>query len=188
MTVEEQVLIALRFYACGSFHQVIGDGVCVQKSTVSSVVHRVSSVLASLVNQFVTFPTNPEQTRFYEMGKMPNTVGVIDCTHVHIQAPHEREWEFVNRKGRHSINVQLVGNADLIITNCVVKWPGSVHDARILRESHIFRNLQQNPPDGIILGDSAYPLLPWLMTPFAMANNDAEERFNCTHGRTRSTI
>lgn len=111
---------------------------CVHKSTISSVVHRVSSALVSLVNQFVKFPTNPEETKqtklnFYEMGKMPNSIGVIDCTHVHIQAPHEREWEFVNRKGRHSINVQLVANAGLIITNCVVKWPGSVHDARILR-------------------------------------------------------
>lgn len=94
------------------------------------------------------------------MGKMPNTVGVLDCTHVHIQAPHEREWEFMNRKGRHSINVQLVVNADLIITNCVVKWPMMVHDARLLRKSRIFRHLQQNPPDGIILGDSAKPLLP----------------------------
>ena len=108
---------------------------------------------------------------------MPNTIGVIDCTHVHLQAPREKEWEFVNRKGRHSINVQLVGNADLIITNCVVRWPGSVHDARILRESRFYRNLQQNPPDGIILGDSAYPLLPWLITPFSMPNNAAEEGF-----------
>ncbi|GAA6083816.1 putative nuclease HARBI1 [Tachysurus ichikawai] len=48
---------------------------------------------------------------------MPNTIGVIDCTHVHIQAPHERDWEYINRKGRRSINIQLVGDADLIITN-----------------------------------------------------------------------
>ncbi|GAA6110946.1 putative nuclease HARBI1 [Tachysurus ichikawai] len=61
---------------------------------------------------------------------MPNTIGVIDCTHVHIQAPHERDWEYINRKERHSINIQLVGDADLIITNCVVKCPESVHDAR----------------------------------------------------------
>ena len=26
------------------------------------------------------------------------------------------------------------------------------------------------------------------MTPFAMVDNDAEETFNCAHGRTRSTI
>ncbi|XP_059910907.1 uncharacterized protein LOC132459985 [Gadus macrocephalus] len=122
------------------------------------------------------------------MGNMPNTIGVIDCTHVHIQAPREREWEYVNRKGRHSINVQLVGNADLIITNCVVKWPGSVHDARILRQSALYRELQTNRPNGIILGDSAYPLLPWLMTPFPVANTPEQARFNIAHCKTRCAI
>ncbi|KAM3850455.1 putative nuclease HARBI1 [Diretmus argenteus] len=194
LTVEEQLLIALRFYASGSFYQVIGDGMRVQKSAVGFVIHTVSSALASLLNQFVKFPTNQEEIKqvklnpLYDIARMPNTIAVLDCTHVHIQGPREREWEYVNSKGRHSINVQLMGNSDLIITNCVVKWPGSVHDARILRESHIFRNFQENPPDGIILGDSAYPLLPWLMTPFAMATNDAEGRFNCSHGTTRNTI
>ncbi|KAM3849470.1 putative nuclease HARBI1 [Diretmus argenteus] len=192
LTVEGQVLIALRFYACGAFYQVIADSMGVHKTTVGEVGTAVSDALAHLLDQFVTFPNDGQIAKvkqiFFLLGDMPNTIGVIDCAHVYIQAPHQREWEYVNRKGRHSINVQLMGNADLIITNCVVKWPGSVHDARILRESHIFRNFQENPPDGIILGDSAYPLLPWLMTPFAMATNDAEGRFNCSHGTTRNTI
>ncbi|KAJ4935322.1 hypothetical protein JOQ06_016858, partial [Pogonophryne albipinna] len=115
---------------------------------------------------------------------MPNTIGVIDCTHVHIQAPRQREWEYVNRKGRHSINVQLVGDADLAITNCVVRWPGSVHDARIFRESRLFTEFQTNRPDGVILADSAYPLLPWVMTPFPTANTPSQKRYNNAHGRT----
>uniref|UniRef100_A0A3B4TVL4 DDE Tnp4 domain-containing protein n=1 Tax=Seriola dumerili TaxID=41447 RepID=A0A3B4TVL4_SERDU len=128
LTVEEQVLMVLRFYACGSSYQVIGDGVCV-----CAQVNYQPSALASLVNQFVKFPRDPEETRqikrkYFEMGRTPNTIGVIHSTHIHIQAPHEREREFVNRKGWHSIN-------------CVVKWSGSVYD---------------NPPDGITLGDSAY--------------------------------
>uniref|UniRef100_A0AAQ4PXU3 DDE Tnp4 domain-containing protein n=1 Tax=Gasterosteus aculeatus aculeatus TaxID=481459 RepID=A0AAQ4PXU3_GASAC len=117
---------------------------------------------------------------------MPNTIGAIDCTHVHLQAPCENEWEFINRKGRHSINVQLVCDADLIITNCVVKWPGSVHDACIL--SALYRDLQTNRPDSIILGDSAYPLLPRLMTPFLTANTPAQARFNTAHCRARCAI
>uniref|UniRef100_A0A3B1KB30 DDE Tnp4 domain-containing protein n=1 Tax=Astyanax mexicanus TaxID=7994 RepID=A0A3B1KB30_ASTMX len=159
LSVEEQVLIALRFYASGTFYQVVGDNVGVDKSTVSNVAKAVSIALA-----------------------------IIDCTHVHIQAPHERDWEYINRKGRYRINIQLVGDADLIITNCVVKWPGSVYDARILRESALYRELQTNRPDGIILGDSAYPLLPWLMTPFLAATTPAQARFNTAHCKTRCAI
>lgn len=97
---------------------------------------------------------------------------------VHIQAPHAREWDYVNRKARHSINVQLVGNADLIVTNCVVRWPVSVHNARILRASHLFQRFQQTAPDGILLCNSNYPLLPWLMTPFATVTNGSQQRYN----------
>ncbi|GAA6103008.1 putative nuclease HARBI1 [Tachysurus ichikawai] len=139
LSVEEQVLIGLRFYASGTFYQVVGDNIGVDKSTVSDVVKAVSIALASLVNQFVSFQKDVQiaQTKhkFFLLGNMPNTIGVIDCTHVHIQAPHERDWEYINRKERRSINIQLVGDADLIITNCVVKWPESVHDARSMQHN-----------------------------------------------------
>ncbi|KAJ4928146.1 hypothetical protein JOQ06_015943 [Pogonophryne albipinna] len=162
----------------------------VHRTTVGEVVTAVSDTLARLLDHFVTFPTDGQiakvKQKFFLLGDMPNTIGVIDCTHVHIQAPRQREWEYVNRKGRHSINVQLVGDADLAITNCVVRWPGSVHDARIFRESRLFTEFQTNRPDGVILADSAYPLLPWVMTPFPTANTPSQMRFNNAHGRTRS--
>uniref|UniRef100_A0AAY5KXL8 Putative nuclease HARBI1 n=1 Tax=Esox lucius TaxID=8010 RepID=A0AAY5KXL8_ESOLU len=177
LSVEDQILIALRFYACGTFYQVVGDYMGVVKSAVCDVVRDVSIALASLVNEFVSFPKDNQiaqaKRSFFLLGNMPNTIG--------------NEWEFINRKGRHSINVQLVCDADLI-TNCVVKWPGSVHEARILRESALYRDLQTNRPDGIILGDSAYPLLPWLMTPFLRANTPAQARFNTAHCRARCAI
>uniref|UniRef100_A0A8C7Z876 Putative nuclease HARBI1 n=1 Tax=Oryzias sinensis TaxID=183150 RepID=A0A8C7Z876_9TELE len=192
LSVEQQVLIGLRFYASGTFYQVVGDSIGVDNSTVNYVVKAVSIALASLVNQFVSFPNDVQiahtKHKFFTLGNMPNTIGVIDCTHVHIQAPHERDWEYIKQKGGRSINIQLVGDADLIITNCVGKWPGSVHDARILRESALYRELQTNPPDGIILGDSAYPLLPWLITPFLAASTPAQARFNTAHCKKSCAI
>lgn len=84
----------------------------VVKSAVCDVVRDVSIALSSLVIEFVSFPKDNQIAQakrgFFLLGNMPNTIGVIDCTHVHIQAPCENEWEFINRKGRHSINVQLV--------------------------------------------------------------------------------
>lgn len=51
--------------------------------------------------------------RFWEKFDFPYAVGCIDCTHVAIVPPPNRhpvypEHIYVNRKGYHSINVQLV--------------------------------------------------------------------------------
>jgi hypothetical protein len=43
----------------------------------------------------------------------PGIIGCVDCTHGNV-APTENEEDFVNHKGYHSINVQLICDADLI--------------------------------------------------------------------------
>ena len=50
---EQQVLIALRFFASDSFLQVIGDSFGVDKSTVSRVVRDVSHALDRRRHQFI---------------------------------------------------------------------------------------------------------------------------------------
>lgn len=37
----------------------------------------------------------------------PNVLGCVDGTFVRILSPKEREGEFINRKGFHSLNVQV---------------------------------------------------------------------------------
>ena len=118
----DQLLIALRFYASGSFLQVIGDTIGVDKSTVSRVVYNVSSVLASKQGQFIKWPTEPADTNasknsFYRRGRFPGVIGCIDGTHIRILAPHVDENDFVNRKGFHSINVQGVCNHKVTISS-----------------------------------------------------------------------
>jgi hypothetical protein len=46
-------------------------------------------------------------TAFHEKFGMPATIGCVDGTHIPIRAPNEEEWAYVNRKGGHSINVQV---------------------------------------------------------------------------------
>ncbi|KAL7632595.1 UNVERIFIED_CONTAM: hypothetical protein RMT77_017098 [Armadillidium vulgare] len=71
------------------------------------------------------------------------------------------------------------------------KWPGSVHDARVLRNSTLYQRMEDNIifPNAVLLGDSAYPLKPWLMTPLHHdPNNDAERRYNRRLKATRQVI
>ena len=110
-----QVLIALRFYASGSFLQVIGDTFGVDKSTVSRAITDVSRGLIAKQPLFIKWPsTNDECTtiknEFYLRGGFPCVIGCVDGTHVRLQAPSQHENNYVNRKGFHSINVQGVCN------------------------------------------------------------------------------
>ena len=111
----DQLLIELRFYASGSFLQVIGDTIGVDKSTVSRVVYDVSRLLAAKQAQFIKWPTdvaeiNENKNGFFRRRQFPGVIGCIDGTHVRILAPHSHENDFVNRKGFHSINVQGICN------------------------------------------------------------------------------
>ena len=138
-----QLLIALRFYATGSFQSVMGEVFHVHKSTVSRVIHRVSNGRTRLLNTVVKFPSQPEEdeiaVHFYHVAGFLRVCGMIDGTHIKIQAPVQYEDQFANRKNLHSINVQLVCNHVNKITNVVAQWPGSTHDARRLEESNLAR-------------------------------------------------
>lgn len=92
----------------------------------------------------------------------------------------------MNRKGYHSINAQIVCDADLTITNCMIKWPGSKHDSYILRQSQLCADFEAGRYPGKLLGDSGYPLRSWLMTPYLNPANRGQERYNVAHIKTRN--
>jgi hypothetical protein len=107
---------------------------------------------------------------------------------VRIIAPSQHEDQFVNRKGYHSINVQVVVNADSQFINIVAKWPGISHDPRVLKESEIVRHLEQSNIDGYLLRDSGYPCKKFLLTPYLQPQSRQEIRYNRSHKVTRCGV
>ena len=164
LTTTLQILVALRFFACGSFQLVVGDLFGISKATVSRTVHRVAAAFARLLPRYVRFheqrETEAMKVMFHAVANFPNVIGCVDCTHIKIATPTVNEHEYVNRKNDHSINVQLICDADASVTNCVVRWPGSVHDACIMRECPVFTLFETvpRPLEGFVLGDSGYML------------------------------
>ncbi|XP_023312753.1 putative nuclease HARBI1 [Anoplophora glabripennis] len=195
LTPIQQLLIALRFYATGSFQTVMGDVHGISKATVCRCVKKVSEAIASLRESYIEFPQNEElgtvAKKFFELGRFPGVIGALDCTHIPILSPGGNMGEiFRNRKGYFSINVQAVCDANLLIRNIVVRWPGSVHDSTIFNNSHLsllFEN-EGIPRGFILLGDNGYPLRPFLMTPLLNPETQADQRYNNSHKATRNCI
>ncbi|KAI4455558.1 hypothetical protein MML48_9g00005573 [Holotrichia oblita] len=206
LNTKMKVLVTLHFIANGSYQQVIGRNIfaAVSQPSVSRSITDITDVLNTRqqLDMFVKFPRNFQELRqiqqgFYEKFGLPGIVGCIDCTQVAIVAPHTNdplypEHIYVNRKGYHSINVQLICDVNCRILNVSAQFPGSTHDAYIWQNSDVNGLLQELTNRGhtsYLLGDSGYPLRPWLLTPIPnAAPGSAEERYNNTHRRIRATI
>ncbi|MBN3297179.1 HARB1 nuclease, partial [Amia calva] len=129
------------------------------------------------------------KAQFAAIASFPNVIGAIDCTHIAIKAPSEEEFAYVNRKHFHSINVQIICDAQMRLTNIVARWPGSTHDSYILTNSIVGMRLQAGRVrDGWLLGDRGYPLKTWLLTPLTNPQTDQERSYNDAHSHIRSVV
>ena len=190
-----QLLVALRFYATGSFQLVVADLIGVHKSTVCRTVHKVSEAIASLRPRFVRFPSNDEERiqtmrEFYSISQFPGVLGCIDCTHIPILSPGNDLAEiYRNRKGYFSLNIQTICDAKLMITDIVVRWYGSAHDSTIFNNCAVRAELENgNIPRGHLLADNGYAVKPYLLTPLLSPTTEPERRYNKSLISTRNTV
>ncbi|ODM87090.1 putative nuclease HARBI1 [Orchesella cincta] len=189
-----ELCAALRFYAKGAFQQDNGDTLGLSQPTISKAIRNVTDSLLLHQSKFIRFPNLAEQrvvqAGFYAMKGVPKVIGIIDGSHVFIRRPTTGPDEklYVCRKGGHSINVQLVCDHDMKITDVVAKWPGSTHDAYIWRNCGLREKFEANPPSGYLLGDSAYPLEPWMYTAILQPRTESELRHNVKIKGTRRLV
>ena len=124
------------------------------QSSISRCVHQVvPAMLRHMANQIIR-PTQEDlrvkaMRDFYRIAGFPRTVGAIDCTHVALRPPRDTEHIYRNRKHWHSINVQVIADAQCLIWHVRAKHPGSSHDSYIYRQSPIPMEFEQN-----VYGDS----------------------------------
>lgn len=174
LSAREQILITLHFLGNGAQYHVNGYLHGIDKGTVCRCVHEVCRlVTVHLMPLFIKWPSNSANIlrQFERKAGFPNVIGIIDGTLIHMDAPTDDEPIFVSRDNRHSINTLVVSGPNNEFFYVSAKAPGSFHDSRCLQISSLWNAWEhhqwrpRNANQSIILGDSAYPLKSWLMTP-----------------------
>ncbi|XP_012543265.1 putative nuclease HARBI1 [Monomorium pharaonis] len=169
---EEQLLIAIWFMSTPNSYRCVSDRFDFGTATAWRSVQKVVNALYKKVATFIRWPTLEESARSMESIKrkygFPNVIGAIDGTHIKIISPRDNSDSYINRKGFHSIQLQIICNEQLQFIHCYTGQAGSVHDMRVFRLSGFETMCTDNnfPHDSHILGDAAYRLTKYIMVPF----------------------
>ena len=154
-----QVLCCLGFLATGNFQTVTADRSGISQPSLSHILTPILNGIIRLAPTYIRFSYTPQEQLtikqdFHAIAGFPNTIGAIDCTHIRIKAPSPEPYPYFNRKGFHSINVQIICDANMNILNAVTRWPGGSHDAFILQNSSVGMRLEQEAAgDAWLIGE-----------------------------------
>ncbi|XP_062518285.1 uncharacterized protein LOC134193474 [Corticium candelabrum] len=113
--------------------------------------------------------------------------GAIDGSHIPITPPVLNHTDYYNRKGWYSVILQaVVDHHQYLFCDINVGWPRNKAEGTIL-------NGQSKQIEGctipvFLIGDSAYPLLKWLIKPYPENDHMTEQRRNFNYQLSRARI
>ncbi|XP_025153904.1 putative nuclease HARBI1 [Harpegnathos saltator] len=178
------------------------QSVCVKfgvgKATALRAVRRVTHTLHCLAPHFIKWPRKEEaidaMEAFKKVKGFPGVIGATDSSFIQIHSPQKDAASYVCRKNYPAIHLQAVCNARSLFTHCYVGHAGSVHDARVFRNSPLADFIQQPhnyfPFDSHLLRDAAYSIHPHVIVPFRDNRHliARQKNFNYCLSSTRMAI
>ena len=208
-----RLAICLYRLARGDYLHTIGELVGLGTSTVSGIVQEVCEAMMQRLWQPHVgkhFPTTLPELKesmalFDEIWQFPCAFGAVDGCHLPIKCPSggpESAKEYHNFKNFYSIVIMAIVDAKNRFIWASSGYPGNSHDAIIFQSTDLFSKITASKilpactkKDGdvevypTLLGDSAFPFLPWLLKPYSNAILTEEQRyFNYRLSRARMVV
>ncbi|KAJ8910922.1 hypothetical protein NQ315_014256 [Exocentrus adspersus] len=191
---EKAVLMGLWFLSNTETFRQISDRFGITMSCAYNTIKKVIQFIVKMSNNYIKWPTESEGLEnsmiFQSKKGLANVIGAVDGTF-----QNSKVTNYYNRISYHSIVVEGVVDSKYRFIDIHAGEPGAMHDARVFRRSSLYRLATSSKQKLFynkfhLLGDSAYPSLEWLVTPFKNNGhlNEAQKKFNYDHSATRIVV
>lgn len=210
--------IALCRLSTGVSSKALASSLSLPPSLISRATHAVTRLLSTrLYPDYVKTPISHRLLQtissFKDLTSLPNCAGFIASSPVRIHLPHDASEDDLDaflssNRTFPSVLLQVVSDHRKIFWDACIRAPGSSDPASHFRDSSLYDRLSSSKilKDSTvsvrghqirpyIMGDSSYPLLPFLLTPFGSGgatnsefDSRAQDEFDAAvdKGRTAS--
>ncbi|KAM7257409.1 hypothetical protein ACFE04_013150 [Oxalis oulophora] len=198
LTLKDKVAVALRRLSSGETLTNIGESFGMNQSTVSQITWRFVESMEERGLHHLQWPSMESdmeniKSKFEKIEGLPNCCGAIDITHILMNIPtldDKSSGVWCNAKKQYSMILQAIVDPHMRFQDVIAGWPGSLSDAQVLQNSGFFKLCEDgkrlNGKNEYIVGDSGFPLLQWLITPYQGKElSDIQAEFNRRHAATR---
>ena len=208
--IEKRVEIALWRLSTGNSFCTVTKTFAVGKSTTAQITREFCSEMLHLAPRYIHFPRSRRETaeaikqfKVFCQCRIPQVPGALDGAHIPIVAPNiDGKADYFSQKQRYTISKGLVG-ANLVFLDVATGFPGSCHNTCNFRNTSLYKQakngeiltkpevvIENSRVTPLVLGDGAYPLLPWFIKPynFAPALTRSEKLFNKKLCSARVTV
>lgn len=206
----DRLSVTLRFLATGNTFQDLSYSTRIAPNTLSEIIpETLKAIITVLDKEVIVCPSTTEEwqivaEKFNTLWQFPHCLGALDGKHIDFRPPRKEESIYRNYKGKDSIVLLGLVNAEYKFLFVDIGKNGHIHDASVFRESPLAIKLysqtlnvplpsslpgyDRNLPY-VIIADDAFPLKVNLMKPYPGRGLTFEKKiFNYRLSRARRIV
>ncbi|XP_018407677.1 PREDICTED: uncharacterized protein LOC108783575 [Cyphomyrmex costatus] len=206
----DRLSVTLRFLATGNTFQDLSYSTRIAPNTLSQIIpETLKAIITVLDSKVIVCPSTVMEwqvvaDKFNTWWQFPHCIGALDGKHINFRPPRKEGSMYRNYKGRDSIVLLGLVDAEYRFLFVDIGRNGRMHDASVFRESSLATQLYSEtlnlplpsplpgydiPLPYVIVADDAFPLKVHIMKPYPGRDLTFQKKsFNYRLSRARRTI
>ncbi|XP_055531503.1 putative nuclease HARBI1 [Wyeomyia smithii] len=190
---KDQMLAFLWFLANKSSYRQVGTLFNMAETTFFRHLNQILNFFYDISKDIIRVPQTTAEKEsvaesFNSISGFPDVIGCIDVLYISIRKPANKKRN-TDQHDEKFMTLQGICDANCKFLDVCIGSPSRIHHSRVFSLSPISEEIAAICQDKFhILGDAAYPIREYLLTPYSGNLSAKKQNYNLRHTQTRVQI